>query len=257
MNKYCLVAVFVLALCSTVIWTAEEQGFPLVSGICLLEDKAYEKSLPPGTIKIGLQARTDTLFKISLKDRVFDAGLLRKGFNTLSLPTKDFFQETDVHRFILDCRSDESIVTKEILIDIRLVPLYLVQKGSEGKKQLVYTVSFLIGNELLYATRKFSPSPISFDLELPPWEGRYNPFGLMDGTQKPATGIPLLGAVAGLYHLAKSLSPVEEKEEENTVPQKRQRIETTFLKTNAAGDVWQWKALILIYTNDLEKVPIS
>jgi len=116
----------------------------------------------------------------------------------------------------------------------------------------------LIDDRLIYSTRKFALSDISFKLELPPWEGRYDPFGLIDGKQKPVSGIPLLGAVAGLYYLAMSLSPVKDIDEENNVPQKKQQIETTFLKTNVSGDLWQWKALIFIKTIDLEQnsIPI-
>jgi hypothetical protein len=240
--------IFVMA----VVCPAEDQGFPLVSGICLVESEAYQKKYPPGKITIGLEVLTDTLFKISLENRVLDAGLLRKGFNTLSLPSKDFFRETDIHSFFLECKSEESFVSKEITIDVRLFPLYIVRKRGEEKKQMVYTLSLLIGNRLVYSTRKFSPSAISLDLELPPWEGRYNPFGLIDGAQKPVAGVPILGAVAGLYHLAKSLSPAEEKKEENAVPKKKQRIETTFLKTSISGDLWYWKALIQIKTKDLD-----
>jgi hypothetical protein len=232
------------------LWTgvcaADEQGFPLVSGICLVENEVYQKGLPPGKITIGLQVRTDALFKISFKDRVLHAGLFRKGFNTITLSSPDFFKKTDTHTFILECKSDESVVSKEIVIDIRIIPLYVVQKMGEERKQHVYALSFLIGDRLIYSTRKFALRDISFKLELPPWEGRYNPFGLLDGTQKPVSGIPILGAVAGLYHLAKSLSPAEETTEEDIVLQKKQQIETTFLKTNVSGDLWQWRALIFI-----------
>ena len=233
------------------LWTgvcaADEQGFPLVSGICLVENEVYQRNLPPGKITIGMQVRADTLFKISFEDRVLQAGLFRKGFNTIALPSADFFRKTGTHTFILECKSDESVVVKEIVINIRLVPLYVVQKMGEERKQHVYTLSFLIGDRLIYSTRKFALSDISFKLELPPWEGRYNPFGLIDGTKKPVSGIPILGAaVAGLYYLAKSLSPVQDINEENIVPQKKQQIETTFLKTNVSGDLWQWRALIFI-----------
>ncbi|MEE8605577.1 MAG: hypothetical protein V3S65_09390 [Candidatus Aminicenantaceae bacterium] len=254
MNKCVWITVVVF------LWTgvcaADEQGFPLVSGICLVENEVYQRGLPPGKITIGMQVRTDTLFKISFGDRVLQAGLFRKGFNTIALPSTDFFRKTDTYTFILGCKSGESVVDKEIVIDIRLVPLYVVQKMGEEKKQHVYTLSFLIGDRLIYSTRKFSLSDISFKLELPPWEGIYNPFGLIDRTQKPVSGIPILGAVAGLYHLAMSLSPAKDINEENIVPQKKQQIETTFLKTNVAGDLWQWKALIFIKTIDLEKDPI-
>jgi len=229
----------------------EEHGFPLVSGVCLMENEAYYKSLPPGSITIGFEVQTDALFKISFKDRVVQAGQFRKGFHTIALPSPDFFKRTDTHRVILECKSGEKQVSKEILIAIRLLPLYIVQKGGERRKQRVYTLSFLIGTRLVYSTRKFAPSNISFELELPPWEGEYDPFGLIDGRKKPVSGVPILGAAAVLYHLAKSFSS-EEAVGKDIVPQKKQQIETTFLKTNSAGDLWRWKALISVASKDLE-----
>ena len=230
---------------------AQEQGFPLVSGVCLLETSAYRTGLPPGKITIGMQVRTDTLFKISSGDKVLQGGLFREGFNSLVLYSKDFFRSSGTHSYILECKAGEWASVKEIRIDIRMVPLYVVQKKGEEKKQHVFTLSFLIGDQLIYSTRKFALSDISFKLELPPWEGKYDPFGLIDDREKPSSGVSILGAVASLYQIAKSLAPAKETDEENSPPQKKQRIESTFLKTNASGDLWQWSTLVSIKTKDL------
>ena len=240
----------VIVLLGAGVFAAQEQGFPLVSGVCLLENSAYRTGLPPGKVTIAMQVRTDTLFKISSGDRVLQAGLFREGFNSIALYSKDFFRNSGTHTFILECKAGESVVVKEIRIDIRMVPLYFVPKKGEEKKQHVFTLSFLIGDQLIYSTRKFALGDISFKLELPPWEGQYDPFGLIDDKEKPSSGVPILGAVAVLYQLGKSLAPAKDMDEENSAPQKRQRIETTFLKTNVSGDLWQWKGLITIKASD-------
>lgn len=235
------------------ICAGDEEGFPLVSGICLVENKVYQRDFPPGKITVGLQVQSDSLFKIFAQDRVVQGGLFRKGFNSVILPASDFFKRTDTHSFILECKADETVVSKEIIIDIRILPLYVVQKMGKERKTHEFALSFFIGDRMIYSTRKFTPSDISFKIDLPPSRGEYDPFGRIDGTQKPVSGVPILGAVAGLYHLAKSLSPKRDTKEENSAIQKRQRIETTFLKTNDAGDLWQWKALISITTRDPKK----
>jgi hypothetical protein len=231
----------------------EEEGFPLVSGICLVKNEAYHGGLPPGRITIGLQVRSDALFKISAQDRVLKGGLFRKGFNSIALPAPDFFTKTDTHIFMLECMANGSAVVKEIVIEIRIVPLYVVQKMGRERKKHTFTLSFFIGDRLIYSTRKFPLSDITFNLELPPSHGRYDPFGLIDGTKKPVNGVSILGAVAGLYHLAKSLSPQKDKKEEDVAIQKKQRIEMTFLKTNVSGDLWQWRGLISIEAMDKKK----
>lgn len=253
MNKGARLAA-ILFLCAGV-FAGQKLGLPIVSGICIVEDDSYRKDLPPGKLTIGFDIRSEALYKISFKNRIVYAGQARKGFHTFAFHSPDFFKQTDTHRILLDLKSGSEVVSKEILINIRLIPLYLVQKAGGRKKQHVYTLSFLIGDQLIYSTRKFAPRGISFELDLPPWEGRYNPFGLIAGTQKPVSGVPILGAVAGIYNIAKYLSMAEEKPAEKTVPQKKQRIETTFLKANAAGDTWQWKALVQITAQDLGKDP--
>lgn len=214
----------------------------------------YKKSLPPGKITIGFDVRADTLYKIFSEKQVIQAGLFRKGFHAVDLRSSDFFRKTGTHRFELECKWGDSVIAKEITIDIRLLPLYIVQKASQSWKQRVYSLSFLIGDELVYSTRKFAPADISFKIDLPPWEARYNPFGLMDGIQKPptATGIPILGAAVGLYYLVKTLSSPEKKTNEDIAPIKKQRIETTFLKTIESGDLWQWRAWVSIRAKDVE-----
>ena len=256
MNKFVWIFAFVVLF--TGIGAGGEEGFPLVSGICLLENDAYRKNRPPGQIAIGLQVREETLFKLSARGRVLNGGIFRKGFNSLSLAAEDFFDRTGTHTFSLECKAGEAVVEKEITIDIRIVPLYVVQKRGEERKRHTFTLSFFFGGRLIYSTKKFPPTDISFKIDLPPSSGRYDPFGLIDGAQKPTSGIPIMGAVAGLYQLAKYLSPApgKNKEEEEAV-QKKQQIETTYLKTNMLGDLWQWRALISLKTSDPDKDDIS
>lgn len=241
------IVIFLAVLCS-----GEQKGFPPVSGICLVENEAYQKSLPPGKITIGLDALTEVLYKISSEGRVLYGGVLRKGFNFLPLSARGKFNKSDTYTFVLECKADEWTIKKEIVIDIILVPLYVVQKRGEERKKYEFTLSFYISDRLIYATKKFAASDISFKIDLPPSTGRYDPFGLIDDVKKPPEGISIFGAVAGLYQVAKSLAQREDKKGEDRVFQKKQKIETTFLKTNATGDLWQWRALIRLETHDVE-----
>jgi hypothetical protein len=247
MNKYiCLIGIFFYL---TGICAGQEQGLPLISGICLIENKVYQSGLPPGKITIGLQAQAEALYKMSDRGRVLQGGVFKKGFNFLPLPAKEMFTRTGTHTFFLECKAGEWTFAKEIIIDIRLVPLYVVQKRGEERKKHEFTLSFFIGDRLIYATKKYAETDISFKIDLPPSDGRYDPFGLIDDVKKPAEGVPIFGAVAGLYHLAKSLSPGKEEEDYSNF-EKRQQIETTFLKANISGDLWQWRVLIILKTNE-------
>jgi len=246
MNKF--IALLGITFFLTGVCSGEEKGIPLVSRICLVENEVFQRALPPGKITIGLQVLTDALYKISSRDRVLHGGIFQKGFNSFPLSAKDFFNTTGAHTFVLECKADEWAVRKEIVIDISLVPLYVVQKRGQERKKHEFTLSFFIGNQLIYATKKFALSDISFKIDLPPSDGRYDPFGLIDDIKKPTEGVPILGAVAGLYQIAKSLSPRKDKKADDRDFQKKQQIETTFLKKSISGDLWQWRALILLKT---------
>jgi hypothetical protein len=225
----------------------------LVSEIFLIDSEIYQKYVPPGRILIGVEMESDVLYKLSSQSEVLQGGLLRKGFNSLSIDTQGFFEKSGSHKFVLETKVEDSLAKKEITIDVQLMPLYVVQKRGEEKKKYEYTVSLFVGDRLIYSTRKFALGDLSFKLDLPPSDGVYNPFGLIDGRQPPLNTFSIPDAIAGLYQLAKTLTSGKGKESQDKTIQKKQQIETTYVRRNASGDLWQWRALILLNTKDLDK----
>lgn len=248
---------FVWVLCLLIFFRGgvayDQEGFPLLSGIYLVDSGDYAKGLPPSEITVGFQVRSEALYKISSRGRVIKGGIFQKGFNSIDLEAGDFFDRTETHSFLLECKAGEAVIQKEIMINIRIFPLYIVQKRGEERKRHEFTLAFYLGDRMIYATKKFPARDISFTLELPPSTGQYNPFGLIDGAKKPVSGIPIMGAVSSLYQLAKSLSPRKKNEEGDRIIEKKQQIEMTFLKTDMLGDLWQWRALVSLKSSDPDK----
>jgi hypothetical protein len=223
----------------------------IITEIYLVDNEAlHQRHIPPGKIIIGIEVRSDALYKLSSQEGILQGGLFQKGFNSLAISAQRFFDKTDSHLFELELKTDNVQEKKEITIEIRLLPLYVVQKRGEEEKKHEFTLSLFLRDQLIYATRKFSLQGISFKFDLPPSDGRYNPFGLMKGIQKPINTVSVLDAVAGIFQLAKSLAPGEKKDEEEKFIEKKQQIETTFVKRDVTGDFWEWKALISIETKD-------
>lgn len=221
----------------------------IAADIFLIDSENYYRHTPPGKIIIGIEVLTDALYKLSAwEEGIIQGGLFQKGFNLLAIPAQGFFDKTGSRQYVLEFKKDNLLEKKVISIEIRLFPLYVVQKRGEEEKKIEFTLSLFIGNRLIYATRKFSLPEISFKLDLPPSEEKYNPFGLIKGTQKPVNTVSVLDAVAGIYQLAKSLT--SRREEEATVMRKISQIETSFAKRNAAGDLWNWKALVTLKIED-------
>ena len=216
----------------------------IAAEIFLVDSEIYRKHVQPLRVLIGIDTRSDALYKLSSQEGVIEGGLFHKGFNSLALPAQRFFEKTGSHSFFLELKKDDLLEKIEIIIEIRLLPLYLVQKRREAEKRHEFTLSLFIGDRLIYASRKFSMHEIGFKLDLPPSDGKYNPFGLIKGTQEPINTVSILDAVAGIYQLAKSLAPKKEKEEEAEAIEKKNQIETAFVKRNAADDLWEWKAFI-------------
>jgi hypothetical protein len=249
MNKHFLLA---FALFMGLVSLVHTQGrLSFVSEIFLVDDEMYKKYVPPWEIILGVEMGADAFYKISAQDEVLQGGLLRKGFNTLRISAQGFFEKSGSHIFVLDMKSDGSLEKKEINIEVKLMPVYIVQKRGEERKKYEYSVSFFIGGRLIYSTKKIPLSDISFKLDLPPSQGVYNPFGQIDGMYKPVQSVSILDAIAGIYSLVNTLGAGKDKGKRNENVQRKQQIETTFVKSNTRGDVWQWRAMIQLKTKTL------
>ncbi len=256
MNKTCLLYLLVVIILS--FFVQAEAIDKIAKEIFLVDSEMYQKHIPPGKIILGIEIQADTLYKLSSYEGVIQGGLFQKGFNFLAIPAQRFFDKTASHLFELELKKDNYVEKKEIMIEIRLLPLYVVQKRGEAEKQREFTLSLFIGDHLIYATRKFSLKDISFKFDLPLSDGKYNPFGLIKGTQKPVNTVSVLDAVSLIYALARSLSPKKESDEDDKAIEKKYQIETAFVKRNIAGDLWEWKAFISLKTKDAqnETVPL-
>jgi hypothetical protein len=231
---------------------AHTQGrLSLVSEIFLVDDEMYRKYVPPGEIILGLEMEANALYKLSAEDEILRGGLLRKGFNSLRISTRGFFEKSDSHVLVLEMKSDDSLEKKEITFEVRLMPVFMVQKRGEERKKYEYSVSLFIGGRLIYSTKKIPLSDITFKLDLPPSQGVYNPFGQIDGMYKPIQSVSILDAIAGIYSLVNTLGSGKNKENRDENIQRKKQIETTFVKSDARGDVWQWRALIQLKTKTL------
>jgi hypothetical protein len=222
---------------------------PLIAGIFLIEGGSYQKSTPPVKIVIGVEMKADALYKLSAQGRLIAGGFFPEGWNVLSLPSVDLFQKSGSHSYILEAKSGDFESRKEIVIDVRMIPQYVIRRISEKRKKYTYTLSFLMGEKLIYATTKLPASEISLKLDLPPSTGEYNPFGLIEKSYTPPRSVSILDAAAGVYQLAKSLSKGKNKKDRQETIQKKKQITTTFKRRNAVGEEWLWKAQITLKTD--------
>lgn len=249
MNKLSISA---FALLLGVLSLAPTQGrLSLVSDIYLVDGDMYKKYVPPGEIILGVEMEADALYKLSAQDEILRGGMLRKGFNSLRISTKGYFEKSGSHVLVLEMKSNESLEKREITIDVRLMPVFMVQKRGKQRKKYEYSVSFFIGERLIYSTKKIPLSDITFKLDLPPSQGVYNPFGQIDGIYKPIQSVSILDAIAGIYSLVNTLSSDKDKKDREENIQRKKQIETTFVKSDTQGDIWQWRALILVKTKTL------
>lgn len=249
MNKHILLGTVLFMGLVSLVQTQERLS--LVSEIFLVDDERYRKYIPPGEIILGVEMEADALYKISAQHEILQGGLLRKGFNSLCISTQGFFEKSGSHIFILEMKSDGSLEKKEITIEVRLMPVYIVQKRGEERKKYEYSVSFFIGGKLIYSTKKIPLSDVSFKLDLPASQGVYNPFGQIDGIYKPIQSVSILDAIAGIYSMVNTLGAGKDKGNRDENIQRTQQIETTFVKSNTLGDMWQWRALIQLKTKTL------
>jgi len=227
-----------------------ENQIPRIMDIALIESEIYDKSMPPAEIPIGIEMGEEAFYKLSDKNDVIRGGLFHKGFNILYVETSHFFEKSDSHVYFLDLKKGNSLLRKEIEIDIKLESEEKEAKPAEKVVNPEYKLSMFVGDELIITSKKVIPKKIPLKVDLPPWPEEYKPFGPVDTSEYSFNSFSIFSALGVLQGLLKNLGKGKEKEQPFKPIQKRQQITTTFLRVNSEGKTREVKAVITLKTRD-------
>lgn len=227
-----------------------ESQIPWIVDIALIETETYNKPTPPAEIPIAVEMEDEAYYKLSDKEKVIKGGLFHKGLNILHIEASHFFDKSDSHIYFLDLKRGNSLLRKEIEIDIQLESQEKVFEPVEKVVNPEYKLSMFIGDELIITSKKVSPKKIPLKVDLPPWPEEYRPFGPVDTSEYSFNSFSIFSAVGVLQELLKKLKKGKSKEDQpKPIPRLRQ-ITTTFLRRDSEGMIREAKAVITLKTGD-------
>ncbi len=228
---------------------AENQIVSIVD-IFLIKNEIYDKSMPPEKIPIGIEMGNEAFYKFSDKENVIRGGLFHKGFNILYLETSNFFEKSDSHIFFLDLKKGDSLLRKEIEIDVQVESQEKLIKPAEKVEKPEYKLSMFIGDELIITSKKVPSEKIPLKVDLPPWPEEYKPFGPVDTSEYSFNSFSIFSALGVLQELLKNLGKGKDKKEQSRPIQKSRQITTTFVRIDSEGIARKVEAVITLKTKD-------
>jgi hypothetical protein len=119
MRRYIFIILF-FCIIGNIAWAIEKEKLPIITDIGFIKkipDKAAE---PPGELSIGITITNDVFYKLLHESTMIKGGILKKGFNLVSIEAENFFKASGTHVYILETKADQYRFKYEITIDIQL-----------------------------------------------------------------------------------------------------------------------------------------
>jgi len=220
----------------------------LITEIALIESETYNRPFPPRKLLIGIDMKNDAYYKLSSKEDIIKAGLLKQGLNIIQVEANNFFEKTGSHVYVLSLKAGDLVLKKEIEIDIQLDTQNIAEKINARSQNIEYKLSMFVGDELIISSKKKHYDKLPLKIEMLPWPRNYKPFNPDFRTDPISNSFPIMGAVAGIYHLIKELTTKKSKEKPVKSIQKWKQITITFRRKDPEGITREIRATITLKT---------
>ncbi len=243
-----------------------KQKYPLVTELALINKDAYQGPNPPDKLIIGISIENDAYFKFSGKEGTIKGGLFKRGFNSFSIAADMLFERPGSHTYVLDLKTEDLVLRKEVEIDIRMDSFEFKQEALEVEKkpsrvvqQPEYKISMYVGDELIASSKKLPPFTLPINIDLPPWPKDPSPFGPIYRDQYAINTFSIADAVGAIYKMLKDLrGGKKEKGISTSTPlQKQMQITATFLRRDLRGKATEIQAVITLKTRHLKTSLLS
>jgi hypothetical protein len=201
-------------------------------------------SNPPETILLGVEMAGDVYYKLFDGSEILKGGQLHRGFNTVPLQARKLFREPAAFPYVLEFKSGDLIIRRELIIGIQMDYLGLMGEPTAGVGANEYILEMFFGQELLASSRKTLVSLNKMGVEVPPPSGKFDPFG--PGYQnQPRTpnAVPIMAVPAAILEAIKSLKKRDEVEPVPPVELKTE-ILVPFTRLRAGGDIVEVRARV-------------
>jgi len=235
------------------VWKAK---YPFVSEMAFVKSDIYQGPSPPDKLIIGIDIASDTYYKLSGEEGVIKGGLLKQGFNSISIKADDFFQKSGIRTYFLDLKKGDLIVSKEVEIDIQIESPVKVKRKIEVTDKPVpnpeFKISMFVGDELIIESKKLAYENLPLKLHLPPWPENRSPYGPIYDNKFALNSFSIPEAVGALYNLFKALKDGKKEESKPRPVQKQMQIRSSFLREGVGGKAEEFRAVITLKTKNIK-----
>ncbi len=234
MFKKWALLIWVFFLLGSVSTAQQEDG--LIKEIYLIKNLNKTYVTQPLEIRFGIDMAASAYYKLSKKDVLISAGFLPKGENSLSIPTKSFFEKTATHTFSLELKTENGITRKDIVLDVQLAILESPKKIEVKPEIPEHKLSLYIENQLLSTRIKQQEVIPPVQQDLPPVPHYDDPFYVPKESDDLMTStVSIIDALLMGYQLIKSVTKKKDKGEPAATLQYTHSLAIKFLKRNSHG----------------------
>ncbi|MCJ7582792.1 MAG: hypothetical protein MUP98_19925, partial [Candidatus Aminicenantes bacterium] len=212
MNKIFAVLSLGYLLLGSAFAVQQEDG--LIREIYLIKNPNKTYINAPLEIRIGIDMAAPAYFKLSEEGNFIDAGYLPEGDNSLSIPTKAFFEKTEKHTFSLELKTENRITQKDIILDVQLAVLEIPIKVEAERIISENKLSLFIEDQLVSTRtqKREIIEPIQPDLSV--ISGSNDPFYVPKETDDLMSNrVSIIDALLMGYQLIKTVAKKKDREE--------------------------------------------
>ncbi len=230
--------------------------YPQISNITLVRRKDNHGPLPPEFVELGIDMANDAYYRFSDARGIMGGGILHRGFNIMAVPAEKFFEHSGPHVFVLDLKSEDLVLRKEVTIDVALTP----EPSLEPEKRLAeglgmeYKLSFYIGDRLVVTSTKLGQASNPLKLGVKSSNLVANPLFKPPGDIGPFDsrnlGFSIPKAIGLVTELIKDLVTKKPKKLESSI-ERLNALGITFFRSGAGGSEVEVKAWVSLQTRSL------
>jgi hypothetical protein len=217
---------------------------PVVLEIGLMDSDNYRSTSPPARLVVGLELSQDAYYKLIRNGSTLKGGRFLKGFNSFSLETENFFEQSGIHTYTLELKVADRIIQQEFEIAIEMEGKAPPAKKETPAEEKEYTVLMYIGDQLVASSKKLPTAEPSKKIEVPPPPYQIDPYSSAAEPDYNVTGVPIFATALAIYQTIKDLTSKKDEYVRPQPIQKKSVILSTFLRSSPDGQVYKAKVTI-------------
>jgi len=181
------------------------QIYPQITDIYFLQPHDLRDQGLPVRLILGLDVKREGLFKLFRGDEMIKGSLLKKGLNSISIPSKGLFNKSGQYEYLLEFKVGNMILSKKIIFDVQVDEPQYIQEQKEDQEKFIYDLSLYVGGRLISSSRKEHVNEKPIDWGIDP-DVPYKPVEAPKESNILPSSFSILAVIGLAAHIIKSLT---------------------------------------------------